>query len=290
MDNLMSGKTCMVTGANSGIGKAFCSALASHGAKVIMVCRNEDRGTEAKNRIKEETGNYDINLLVIDLSSQRSIRNGVEGFKNKYAKLDVLVNNAGALIFKKVLTEDGIESNLAVNYLAPFLLTALLIDVLKSSAPSRIINVVSEGTSNGRIDLDNILSDRKFNPILAYSQAKQAEIFFTFELARRLKGTKVTANCFYPGLVNTNLGNVDKGFLKMTHRVMTVLLKPMFTPVDDSVKIGMYLAASMKAENITGKYLKREKDRIKLKSSYDMETSTRLWELGEKLAEVKYGF
>jgi retinol dehydrogenase-14 len=250
---------------------------------LIMVCRNRSRGESALNEIKEKTGNPNIDLFLMDLSSQRAIRNGASEIKKKYNKLDILINNAGVLLFQKILTEDGIESIFAVNYLGPFLLTNLLLDIIVAAAPSRIINVVSEGLSKGQLDINNLAAAKKFNPVKIYSQAKQAEILFTYELAERLKGTKVTSNCYYPGLVRTNLGKAEKGFRKVTFKIITGLLKFLFTPMEESIKTGIYLAVSKKAEKLTGKFLKRRKNKIIVKSNYNKEIYKKLWEMSEKL-------
>jgi len=156
-------KTCVVTGANSGIGKALSLALAEYGARVIMVCRDRFRGERAMTEVMEKTGNPNVDLFIIDLSSQTAIRKGVHGLKEKYDKINVLINNAGVLLFKKEQTEDGIETTLAVNYLGPFLLTNLLLELLVASGAGRIINVVSEGIPQERFDVTQLTSDKKSN-------------------------------------------------------------------------------------------------------------------------------
>jgi NAD(P)-dependent dehydrogenase (short-subunit alcohol dehydrogenase family) len=280
MGKIMADKTCLVTGANSGIGKALCLALASHGASIVMICRDRSQGETSLNEVRETTKNPHIDLLVVDVSSQKSIRAGVSELKKKYDRLDVLINNAGVLLWDKTLSEDGIEKTFATNFLGPFLLTNLLLDRLKAGAPSRIINVVSEGTTGGKFDFENMASGKKYDPVIAYSQSKQAEIFFTYKLAEKLAGTNISANCFYPGLVKTNLGKSDKVFLRA---VITTLLKFMFTPIEESIKIGVFLAASLKANGMTGKYLMRKKHKIIIKSSFDRDAADRLWKIGEEL-------
>ena len=284
-ENIMAGKICLITGANSGIGKAMTVQLAKYGATIIMVCRNSEKGELARQEITEKSGNKNIHLVIIDLSMQQSIREGVSKIKQRFNKIDVLINNAGTLIFKKILTEDNIETMFAVNYLAPFLLTRLLQDLLVHADNSRIINVVSEGTKESKIDLENLQSEKKFNPVLAYSQSKQAEIFFTYELAERLKMTKIKVNCFYPGLVQTNLGKAEKGFSKFTHALMSKLLKNKFVPIEKSVEIGIFLAISPKAEKLNGKYLKRENDKIIINSGKDSQIRKELWEISENLIQ-----
>jgi NAD(P)-dependent dehydrogenase (short-subunit alcohol dehydrogenase family) len=279
-------KTCVVTGANSGIGKALSLALAEHGARVIMVCRDSYRGERAKTEVIEQTGNRKVELYIMELSSQTAIRKGVHSLKQNYDRIDVLINNAGVLLFKKEQTEDGIETTFAVNYLAPFLLTNLLLELLIASGAGRIINVVSEGLTRERFDVTQLMSDKKYKPVLAYSQSKQAEILFTYHLADRLAGKRVTSNCFYPGLVKTNLGNPEKGFRKITHGIMTTVLRPLFTPLEESVKIGVFLALSKKAEGLNGKFLKPQKSKVTIQSTYDKEMSRKLWELSQKLTSL----
>lgn len=283
MQNLMKGKTCLITGANSGIGKALSFALSGLGAKLILICRDPVRGENAGKEIKETTGNPDIDLQIMDMSSQKSIRAGVVKLKNKYNKLDVLINNAGVLLFDKIFTDDGLETTVATNYLGPFLLTNLLLDKLIKSGPSRIINVVSEGASNEEVDIEKLMANRKYDPVKVYSQSKQAEILFTYALARKIKETKVTSNCYYPGLVKTNLGKVEKGFRKLTYTVLTGILKSAFTPMEESVKLGLYLAASKKAEAHNGIFFIPKKGKIIMKHSQKQDDEDRLWALSEQL-------
>ena len=217
MKNIIQGKTCLITGANSGIGKALSLELAHLGARVIMICRNRERGELARQEIMKITQNPDIDMFLIDLSSQRSIKEGVIEIKRKYDELDILINNAGVLLFQRCLTEENIEKTMATNYFGPFLLTNLLLDLLIKSAPSRIINVVSEGQLKGEFDLAELTAPKKYKPMKVYSLSKQAEILFTYELAEKLREKNVTSNCFYPGLVKTNLGKPDRGFYKLTY-------------------------------------------------------------------------
>jgi NAD(P)-dependent dehydrogenase (short-subunit alcohol dehydrogenase family) len=284
----VNGKRCLVTGANSGIGKALSLALAGYGAEVIMVCRDRHRGESALNEIKSRIQNSRLELLLVDLSSQRAIRNGAEQFRKKYRRLDVLINNAGALFFERSMTDDGIESTFAVNYLAPFLFTNLLLDVLKSSAPSRIINVSSESQKKAFIDFGDLMGENKYSPMAAYSQSKLAVILFTYELARRLAGTGVTVNSYYPSAaVRTNLGKADKGFFRLSFVLMSVLLSPMLISAEKAARTGLYLAASKRAEKITGKCYMQDRQGTKasrVDRPYEREISGRLWEISKELA------
>src|SRR3984893_4708652 len=207
----MQGKICMVTGANSGIGKATALALAQMGATVVMVCRDRARGEEARSEITTKSKNNAFDLMQADLSSQESIRQLVEHFKQRYTQLHVLINNAGAAFPGRRETVDGLEMTFAVNYLAPFLVTNLLLDVLKASAPARIVNVSSNSHEAGYIQMDDLQEEKHYRSMRVYGQAKLAVVLFTYELARRLQGTGVTANCLHPGFVATHFGQRDVG-------------------------------------------------------------------------------
>ena len=196
----MKGKTCLVTGANSGIGKAAATGLAAMGATVVMLCHDQTRGQAALDEIKAKTGSDSLSLMIADLSSQQSIRRFAADFKARYAQLDVLINNAGVSNSSRKMTVDGIEATFAVNYLAPFLLTNLLLDRLESGAPSRIVNVASSAAGGAHIDFDDIQClNTKYSSWGAYGRSKLAVIMFTYELARRVSGTEVTANASIPG-------------------------------------------------------------------------------------------
>src|SRR6266852_1666663 len=200
----MQGKVCLLTGATSGIGKATALGLAQMGATVVMVSRDRARGEAAQAEIKTKSGNNAVDLLLADLSSQQSIRQLVENIQQRYTQLHVLINNAGASFPGRRETVDGLEMTFAVNYLAPFLLTNLLLDMLKASAPARIVNVSSNSHAAGYIQMDDLQEEKHYRS--AYGQSKLALVMFTYELARRLQGTDVTANCLHPGFVATNFG------------------------------------------------------------------------------------
>ena len=208
MDNTvksMLGKTCIVTGANAGIGRAITLGLAKMGATVVLVCRNQARGEAALNEIVKESGNNSLFLFLADLSSQSSIRQLVTDFKAEYDTLHVLINNAGVIPSQRTETEDGLETQFAVNYLAGFLLTNLLLDTLQASASARIINISSNAHKSATINFDDLQSKQSYNPQQVYQQTKLGNILFTYELARRLQGTPVTANCLHPGVIVTRL-------------------------------------------------------------------------------------
>src|SRR5215217_8977279 len=225
-EGAMGKRVCLITGATSGIGKATAMGLANMGASVVMVARDRSRGEAALAEIKEGSANASVDLMLTDLSSQEDIRRLADEFKDAYPRLDVLVNNAGVIRSKRVTSADGIEMTFAVNHLAYFLLTNLLLDLLKASAPSRIVNVSSAEQRNGTIDFDDLQAEKGYKTAKAYGQSKLANILFTYELARRLEGTGVSANCLHPGAgVRTNLGSGVSGVLGLTVRALTPLMK-----------------------------------------------------------------
>src|SRR5215203_5258725 len=195
----MGEKVCLITGATSGIGKATAMGLATMGASVVMVGRDRGRGEAVMAEIKEKSSNASVDLMLADLSSQEEIRRLTDEFKEAYPRLDVLIINAGLFRGERITTADGLETTFAVNHLAYFLLTKLLLDVLKASAPSRIVNVSSGEQRNGTIDFDDLQGEKGYKGAKAYSQSKLANVLVTYELARRLEGTGVTANCLHPG-------------------------------------------------------------------------------------------
>src|ERR1700680_4313346 len=245
----MQGKICLITGANSGIGKATALGLAKQGATVVLVSRDRVRGEQAQSEIKEQSGNPNIDLLISDLSSQQSIRQLVDTFKQRYSQLHVLINNAGVFPVRKHLTVDGLDMVFAVNQLAPFLLTNLLLDVLKASAPARIVNVSSGSHEANYLKLDDLQSEQHYRPMRAYGQSKLALVLFTYELARRLEGTGVTANCLHPGFVATNIAQRD---LPRLARIAAKLIFRFGTSPEKGANTSLYLATSPDIEGVTG--------------------------------------
>src|SRR5215217_8106176 len=222
----MGEEVCLITGATSGIGKATAMGLASMGASVVMVGRDRGRGEAAMAEIRGKSANASVDLLLADLSSQEEIHRLADVFKESYPRLDVLINNAGVIRSKRIMTADGIEMTFAVNHLAYFLLTKVLLDVLKASAPSRIVNVASGEQRNATIDFDDLQGEKGYKGAKAYSQSKLATVLFTYELARRLEGTGVSANCLHPGAgIRTNFGSGVSGVFGFTVRALTPLMK-----------------------------------------------------------------
>jgi NAD(P)-dependent dehydrogenase (short-subunit alcohol dehydrogenase family) len=275
----MAGKVCLVTGANAGIGKATSQGLAHMGATVVMVCRSQERGEGALAEIKQTSGNKHVYLLVADLASQAAIGNLAREFKRNYSALHVLINNAGIIPRKRQLTVDGLETQFAVNHLAPFLLTNLLLGVLKASAPARIVTVASDMHRGATIDFDDLQSAESYRPLQVYSRTKLANILFTYELARRLEGTEVTANCLHPGVVSTKLLADGMGI----PRPLKSTTKLIGSGPTKGAKTSIYLATSPEVEGVSGKYFVRQKPVESSKTSYDENLAGRLWKRSAEL-------
>src|SRR5579872_5759514 len=280
----MQGKICIVTGANSGIGKATALALAQMGATVVMVCRDRARGEEARSEITTKSGNNAVDLLLADLSSQQSILQLVENFQHHYTHLHVLINNAGAAFTgRRRETADGLEMTFAVNYLAPFLLTNLLLDMLEVSVPARIVNVSSNSHEAGYIQMDDLQEEKHYRSMRVYGQSKLAVVLFTYELARRLQRTGVTANCLHPGFVATHFGQRD---VEPAFRLLVKLIGSFGTSPEKGAKTSIYLASSPEVEGVTGKYFVKSIPRRSAVISYDESLQRQLWEQSAKLVNV----
>jgi len=278
----MHGKTCMVSGSSSGIGKATALGLAKMGGSVVIVCRNQEKGEAAMNEIIQKSGNQKVSLMIADLSSQNAIRRLANDFSINHDKLHVLVNNAGVFLAKRHLSEDGIEMTFAVNHLAPFMLTNLLLPTLKASAPSRIVNVASSAHYGATIDFDSLKGERGYSGFRAYSQSKLANILFTYELARRIEGTNAAANCLHPGVVRTNLGKNNW----WTFRVALSLFAPFLLTPEKGARTSIYLATSPEVEGISGKYFVKKKEAKSSRESYDENVSKRLWDVSARLVHL----
>jgi len=272
----MTGKVCIVTGANTGIGKETALGLARLGATLVMVCRDRERGEAAQREIKQKSGNSNVDLMLCDFSSQNSIRQFVRDFTERHHRLDVLVNNAGVVLRQHSMTEDGLESTFAINHLGYFLVTNLLLDVLKKSAPSRIVNVASTAHKYGKLDISGWPTGRNYSSFGAYANSKLANVLFTYELARRLKGSGVTANCLHPGGVGTNLFRGLPAFMQTLIKLVTI------SP-ERGARTSIFLASSPEVEGVTGKYFARSKQQRSSEASRDEEAANILWEVSAEL-------
>lgn len=279
----MKDKICIITGATSGMGFATAVTLAGMGAILGLVCRNKARGDIAARMIIDKTKNKNINLFIADLSSMAEIKKLGEEVKKTFPRIDVLVNNAGAINQKRILTIDGYELSFAVNHLAYFLLTNILLGNLKAAPKARIVNVASEASKVGKINFDDLQLEKKYSSIKSYGQSKLANIMFTYELARRLKGTNVTANCLHPGSVKTRFAGNMKGFTG----AMWQLFTPFLRTAEKGAETIIWLASSPEVEGINGKYFKDKNEIKSIKPSYDTDAQHRLWEVSEKLTGIK---
>ena len=279
----MKGKTCLITGATAGIGKAAAIQLAQLGATLVLVARNPQKATLTVEQIRQQTGNSEVEFLLADLSSQQGIRQLAEGFKAHYQRLDVLVNNAGAIIISRQQSVDGIEMTFALNHLSYFLLTNLLLDVLKSSSPSRIINVSSDSHQGAELDFQDLQYQGRYRGFQAYGRSKLANLLFTYELSRRLEGTGVTANGLHPGLVATNL-IANNG---LAGRMMNVYFRLFGRSSDKGAQTVTYLASSPKVEGLSGRYYVDEQQVPSSQPSYDEEAARQLWRVSEELTGLE---
>jgi len=273
----------MITGANSGIGKATAIGLAKRGASLVLVCRDQTRAENAIAEIKEKTGNDSIDLILADLSSQKQIYQLVSKFKKRYNNLHVLINNAGVNLHKHTLTEDGIETTFAVKYLAHYMLCNLLFDILKKSAPSRIINVTSSIQAK-TFDFDNLNGDNNYHQLKAYSQAKLAVLLFTYEFARKIEGTGVSVNCLHPGYVKTKMIRNFRPFVKYFYHLVGLF---MLTP-KKGAKTSIYLASSPEINGISGKYFKKKKEAESVKISCNEDIAKQLWDISVQLTNLDF--
>lgn len=282
-DQAMAAKVCVVTGATSGLGEATARALAQAGAKVVVVGRTPEKCTAAVRRVHAATGVSDVEWMACDLSSLHEVRQLASEFTKRHRRLDVLVNNAGAIFVKRQLSVDGIEMTLAVNHLAPFLLTNLLLESLVASAPSRIVNVSSVAHEKATIDFDDLQSEGSYRPMKVYGKSKLANVLFTYELARRMQGTQVTANALDPGLVRTNIGTSSGGFVALGERVVHRVWRRHVLSADQGAKTIVLLATSPSVEGVSGKYFVDGKAVASSERSHDGDAARRLWEVSASL-------
>jgi retinol dehydrogenase 14 len=278
---LMAGKTVLVTGGTGGIGRATAIGLAALGARVGITGRDPARTEAAAAGIRAMPGSPAVDAFAADMSVQAGVRRLAAQVLDTYPRLDVLVNNVGGFWAHRHVTADGLERTFALNHLAPFLLTTLLLDRLTSSAPARIVTVSSGAHARGRIDFDDPQSVRDYSGPRAYSQSKLANVMFTYELARRLDGTGVTATVLHPGVVRTSFGAEDQaGYLAVMIGVARLFMK---TPAQGA-GTPIYLASSPEVEGITGRYYADRKPKTSSKASYDATAAARLWQVSAGLA------
>jgi len=280
----MRGKVVLLTGGNSGLGKATALALATMGSEVTIVCRDKARGEAAREDISEKSGGAAVSLIVADLLLQSEVRRTASEFSASSRRLDVLINNAGSNFPNYEETQEGLERTMALNYFAPFLLTNLLLEVLEGSAPSRVVNVASTAHYGGKLDLDNLNGGGSMGVggLGAYGRSKLALVLFTYELARRLQGKEVTANCLHPGAVRTHIWAHAGVFSPVSRLASAFMMSP-----EDGAKTQVYLASSPEVEGVTGKYFEKSKPKRSSESSYDEALARRLWDLSVKTTGIQ---
>jgi retinol dehydrogenase 14 len=276
----MAGKTVLITGATGGIGKATAMGLAALGARIGITGRDLKRAEAAAVEIRGATGNPDVDAYGADLSSQAEVRRLAAEVLDACPRLDVLVNNVGGFWATRRVTADGLEHTLAVNYLAGFLLTDLLLARLKGSAPARVVTVSSGAQSIGRIDFEDLQGERHYSGQTAYNQSKLASVMFTYELARRLEGTGVTATVLHPGVVSTGFGAEDPSRI---FRFVVPLVRPFMKTPQQGAATSVYLASSPDVEGMTGIFFVNRRPQKSSKASYDGAAATRLWQISAGL-------
>ncbi|MEW9502943.1 SDR family oxidoreductase [Jeotgalibacillus marinus] len=272
-------KIALVTGANSGMGLVTAVELAKQGMHVVMLCRDPRRGKVAWISAKEQSGSQEITLMNADLGSMESIRAFAAAFKEKFDHLDVLVNNAGLISFKRQVTNDGFESQLGVNHLGHFLLTNLLLDEIKRAEAGRIVVVSSGAHKWGKMDFEDPHFERGYNVAKGYGRSKLANVLFTKALAKRLEGTNVTVNALHPGAVATNIG-VDRK--TEFGRLFTRMLKPFYLTPAQGASTAIHLATSDEVSNVTGKYFYKMKETDVSAEAKDERVAEELWDWSEE--------
>jgi NAD(P)-dependent dehydrogenase (short-subunit alcohol dehydrogenase family) len=281
--NTMQGKVCLITGGTNGIGKSTALALARQGATVVIVGRSAQKTRQVVEEIRRATGNRSVDALLADLSSQADVRRLASDFQRQYTHLHVLLNNAGGSFLTRQLSVDGLEMTLALNHLAYFLLTHLLLDTLKASAPARIINVSSDAHANGKIEFDNLQGERSYAGLGPYGNSKLANILFTTELARRLEGTGVVVNALHPGLTSTGFGKNNPGWLMA---IMGVVIPLIAQSPEKGARTSVYLDSSPEAAQVTGKYFANAKVTRPAPQAADTAVARRLWAVSAEMVHL----
>lgn len=280
---MMQGKICLITGGTNGIGKATAKALARMGATVVIVGRDAQKTYRVVEEIRSTSGNKNVDSLIADLSSQQDVRRIADEFKSKYQHLHVLLNNAGGTFATRQLSIDGIEMTFALNHLAYFLLSNLLLEKMKASAPARIINVSSDAHSTSKIEFDNLQGERSFSSFEPYGNSKLANILFTIELARQLEGTGVTVNALHPGLTNTGFGKNNPGVLM---KIMAVLIPLIARSPEKGAQTSIYLASSPAVQGLSGKYFVDSKEAQPALQAADGNVAKQLWNVSSAMVHL----
>ncbi|GAB2605211.1 SDR family oxidoreductase [Kribbella endophytica] len=275
----MSGRTVLITGSTGGIGKATALGLAKLGARVLIAGRDPARTEDTAREIRA-AGGQDVDLFVADLSSQREVRRLAAEVLQRHPRIDVLINNVGGYWNTRHLTADGLEHTFALNHLAPFLLTNLLLESLKQSTAGRVVTVSSNAQAMGRIDFDDLQGEQSYSGARAYNQSKLANILFSYELARRLRHATVTANAVHPGLVSTSFGASDPG---RAQRLLVPILRPFMKSPAHGAATSIHTASAPQIEQMSGRYYANSKATRSSRRSYDETVAARLWEVSADL-------
>jgi retinol dehydrogenase 12 len=276
----MGGKVCLVTGATAGIGKVVASALAALGATVVLAGRSESKAMDVVEQIKTDTGNKAVDYLLADYEDLDQVRQMASDFRERYSRLDVLVNNAGAFFNRRIVTPYGVEKTFLVNHLAPFMLTNLLLDMLRDSAPARILNVSSDAHKTGVLDLDDLAYSRGYVGIKGYGRSKMANILFTTELARRLEGSGVTVNALHPGHVATDIWRTNFSIVGPLLKWFMGLIS--LTP-QEGADNSIFLATSPEVEGVSGKYFVKHEAVEPNMDTVGPDAARELWRVSERL-------
>lgn len=277
----MAGKVCLITGATGGIGLITAQVLAAQGARLVLVSRSAQKCEATAAQIRASTGNDQITFIAGDLSLMAQVRHVAEQFLAQNDRLDVLINNAGAVFSSRQVTAEGYEMTMALNHLNYFYLTQLLQDVLLASAPARIVNVSSDAHKGGSIKFDDLMSEKKYSAFGVYSMSKLANVMFTYELARRLEDSGVTANALHPGFVASNFGRSNGGIWSA---IMPLAQMFAISP-EKGAETTIYLASSPEVEAVTGKYFVKRQPVKSSAASYDQAAQRRLWDMSEQLVQ-----
>jgi retinol dehydrogenase 14 len=275
----MAGRTVLVTGGTAGIGRATALGLARMGAHLAIAGRDRGRSEGAAGEIRAAGGGR-VDVFVADLSSQSQVRRLADEVLQRLSRIDVLVNNVGGYWNTRHVTADGLERTFALNHLAPFLLTNLLLDRLKQSAPARVVTVASNAHVQGRIDFDDLQGERSWSGARAYNQSKLANVLFTYELARRLPAASVTANALHPGVVRTSFGAEDPAGVQ---RRLVPLMRPFMKTPPQGAATSILVASAPELERVTGRYFANRRPKRSSKRSYDQAVAARLWQVSAEL-------
>ncbi|KFE71231.1 SDR family oxidoreductase [Hyalangium minutum] len=279
----MDGKVCLVTGATNGIGLEAAKALAAQGATVVLAGRDKGRLETALITVRHATPDAKVESLQADFASLQDVRALAEAFKARYSRLDVLLNNAGLVLHERQVTKDGFEATFGINHLAPFLLTHLLMDVLKASGPARVVNVSSEAHRYGKLDFNDLQSERSYAMMRVYGTSKLANILFTQALARRLQGTQLTTNTLHPGVVRTGFGQNTQGWMRFAVQAFAAF----FLTAEQGARTSVYLASSPEVEGVSGQYFIKCRPKKPSSDARNEQFAERLWQVSEELTGVK---